>query len=234
MRRWSARRRHSRSPPRWCADGAGALAVAGDPRQAARGGPAAVAIHDDGDMRGRRPATVAASRSDGCGGHRSDQTWRMSFSLSASTSSTRLMYWSVSFCTSILPVLCDVLADLVLLLVRLDLLHAVAPDRAHRDLGALGVFVRRLHQFGAPLGGELRDRHADQLPVGRRDSGPGRNRESPSRPRRPGCDPRPAPSACAVPARRLCRTGSAASPSRRPAPSPAPAGRDAPDRCAAR
>ncbi len=67
-----------------------------------------------------------------------------------------------------LPVLRHVLADLVLLLVGLDLLHAVAPHRTHRDPRALGVFMRRLRQLGATLRGELRDRHAHQLPIGGR------------------------------------------------------------------
>src|SRR5271166_641089 len=38
------------------------------------------------------------------------------------------------------PVLSQVLADLVLLFVALNLLHAVAADGAHRDLGAFRVF----------------------------------------------------------------------------------------------
>ena len=96
------------------------------------------------------------------------QTWRMSFSFSTS----RLIHAFDVGVGELLhlgaPVFCHVLANLVLLFVCLDLLHAVATHRAYRDLGALGIFVRRLHQLRSALGGELRYGYAHELSVGSR------------------------------------------------------------------
>src|ERR1700689_2597005 len=50
------------------------------------------------------------------------------------------------------PGLGEILANFVLFLVSLDLLHAVAAYRAHRNFRALGVFVRHLGQLIAPFG----------------------------------------------------------------------------------
>ena len=58
-----------------------------------------------------------------------------------------------------------VLADDVLLLELLQMLHRVAADVAHGDALLFGVFARDLRQFRAALAGERRDRDAQRLAV---------------------------------------------------------------------
>ena len=114
--------------------------VPGDARQSARRGPASVAVHDDGDVRrdrGRRRGGLARGKLAGAGGrHARDQTCRMSRSFSARLSSTRLMYWSVSFCTSsdqrsISSSLRSCFLWWVLMSVHAVAPHRRAPRRAH-------------------------------------------------------------------------------------------------------
>ena len=93
---------------------------------------------------------------------------RISFSLASAASSISLIVSSVSFCTSMLEPLALVLADLVLLLVLLEMVHAVAADVAHRDPRLFGILADQLGQFLAPLLGQIRDRQADHLAVGDR------------------------------------------------------------------
>ena len=84
------------------AQGLDAAAVALDARQAARRRPAAVAVHDDGDVRAARrlPAgsAPAGPRLSDMSGY--PQTVRISFSLAASIWSISAMMPSVAFCIS--------------------------------------------------------------------------------------------------------------------------------------
>src|SRR5947209_7122379 len=64
------------------------------------------------------------------------------------------------------PVLHLVLADLVLLFERPDLVHAIPADAPDGDAGPLGVTAGGLGEFGPAFGGELRDGDADELAVG--------------------------------------------------------------------
>ena len=61
-----------------------------------------------------------------------------------------------------------VLADLVLLLVGLEVIHAVAADVADRDPRFLRILADELGQLLAALLGQLGDRQADHLAVGDR------------------------------------------------------------------
>ena len=61
-----------------------------------------------------------------------------------------------------------VLADLVLLLVLLEMIHPVAADVADRDARLLGILADELGELLAALLGQLGDRQADHLAVGDR------------------------------------------------------------------
>ena len=151
------------------AGGLGAGAVAGGARQAPRLRPAAVAVHDDGDVaRGtERAVRPGAGR---LGGH----FCRISLSLAART-------WSISAIVVVgqlldlgVEPLVLVLADLVLLLVGLERVHAVAADVADRDPRLFGILVGELGELLAALLGQIGDRQADVLAVDDRiDAEPG-------------------------------------------------------------
>ena len=120
-------------------------------RQAARRGPAPVAIHDDGDV--PRHGESVDLRTMAAASRLLDraavaQTVMISFSLPASSLSTsaiacvgRLLHLAPTDARAI------VLADLVILLQLLEHVEAVAAHVAHRDLRGLGVFVRDLDEF---------------------------------------------------------------------------------------
>src|SRR6202030_1176321 len=80
------------------AQGLDAAAMPLHARQAAAGGPASIAIHDDGDMAGTFEAGAAARL--GVNFACRAQTVMISFSLPASIFSTSAMVASVAFCTS--------------------------------------------------------------------------------------------------------------------------------------
>src|SRR4051794_2155775 len=60
-----------------------------------------------------------------------------------------------------------VLGNLVILLELLDDVETVATHMSHRDLGGLGVFMRDLDEFLAPLLVQLWNAQAKHLPFGR-------------------------------------------------------------------
>src|SRR6185312_233120 len=80
------------------ADRLGAGLVPGDARQAAFGRPAAVAVHDDGDV--SRHFLLAGNSGCALGGGSGAHLPRISFSLAWASSSISLIVSSVSFCTS--------------------------------------------------------------------------------------------------------------------------------------
>jgi hypothetical protein len=68
----------------------------------------------------------------------------------------------------VLETLALVLADVVLLLVLLQMIHAVAADVADGNARLFGILANKLCEFLAPFFRELRNGQADQLPVGYR------------------------------------------------------------------
>src|SRR5439155_9914440 len=82
----------------------GAFAMAGNPRQSPALRPAAVAVHDDGDVAGNRSEGFSAGLRPGAG---LDHFCRISFSLAAMAASISAMVSSVIFCTSVSSLLCS-------------------------------------------------------------------------------------------------------------------------------
>ena len=147
----------------------GAGAMTGDARQAALLRPAAVAVHDDRDVARDAPLPPAASPAGallggGCGGHLP----RISFSLVVARLVDLLDRVVGQLLHFVLEALALVLADLVLLLVGLEVIHPVAADVADRDPRLLGILADELGQLLAALLGQLGDRQADHLAVGDR------------------------------------------------------------------
>ena len=134
--------------------------------------PAAVAVHDDGDVAGHGAgAGLGAGRAlAGSARH----FCRISFSLAASDVVDLLDRLVGQLLHLGLEPLVLVLADLVLLLVGLERVHAVAADVADRDPRLFGILVGELGQLLAALLGQVRDRQADVLAVDDRiDAEPG-------------------------------------------------------------
>ena len=96
-----------------------------------------------------------------------------------------------------LEALAFVLADFVLLLVLLELVHPVAADVADGDPRLFGILAAQLGELLAALLGQLGDRQADHLAVDDRVDSEARRCGSPFRPAGRSSGPTPAPTASA-------------------------------------
>ena len=126
-----------------------AAAMTFDARQAARGRPAPIAIHDDGDVprhsRSRRLRAAACVPNLSALPRRSN---RHDLLFLAGEQLLDLGDGRVGRFLHLagLPLL-FVFADLVLLLELLEKIEAVAADMTHRDARRFGIFVRDLDDF---------------------------------------------------------------------------------------
>src|SRR5262245_7167686 len=162
-------------------------------RQATLGGPTPVAIHDDGDvarhLRTRLPdrsfvllvhrsgimpsiawPTACSSQLDWAAAGRAPRSPHPSYLLDLGFfASQRLidlldeLVGQILYLAGILVMV--VLAHLSVLVEALEQLHAVAAHVAHRDPRMLGIFMRDLDEFLAPLGRERGNGQPDQRPV---------------------------------------------------------------------
>ena len=182
--------------------------MAGDARQAPRLRPAAVAVHDDGDMAGHGAASGAVSGRLRVGCSRRLTSAGFPFPWRRAPRRSPRSCSSVSFCTSVSRRLCSSSLMSLLLLVGLELVHAVAADVAHRDPRLFGILCRRA--WRAPCGAPRSDpgsAGADVLAVDDRvEAEPGVADRLLDRADIRAC-PRPGPRACAARARRRSRPG---------------------------
>ena len=128
--------------------------------------PAAVAVHDDGDV----PRHVAGLRNflRGAGLAAAAHTAISSFSLSCSSLSISAMCRSVSFCISSCARRSSFSEISFFFSASFSCVDGVAPQVAHRDARVLGLVLHHLDQLLAPLLGEQRHRHAHGFAAGRR------------------------------------------------------------------
>src|SRR5439155_20514919 len=167
------------------ADGAHAGAVARHPGQVSLPRPAPVAVHDDADVpRQVRPGRQRDRGGSGWAKHsvdledrtpRARATFRSRAADGSDLEDLSLLLLSgvVNLADELIGDLLDladggldlVLADVAVFFYLAQVVDLVATDVANRDTCLLCALVHQLHQLLAPLLGELRDGHADDIAV---------------------------------------------------------------------
>ena len=213
------------------ADRLGPGFVAGDARQAPPLRPAAVAVHDDGDVARDLPPppSPCAPRGPVLGSLAEDFLF-----LGGAASSISPIVLSVSFWTSVSSRLRSSSLISRFFSSGLEVIHPVAADVADGDPRLFGILAGKLGEFLAALLGQLGDRQADVLAVDDRVEAEARRCGSPFRPARRWSCPTPGPTAAAARAPRPSPPGSAACLRHRPRPGSDRAAQSRHGRCAGR